>query len=333
MKKISLLLAAIMLISAVLVSCTTEPVETQSVPTQTAPTTIDMGVPTQEATPTPEATTTPTPTPVSNTIKIEYTCKANSASSKTVTGEGSAEIKGSNHYGAGDKVTITLAEGQKYVFVKASNNVSESLIYAPDGVYTYTIANDFKNYLPSSMFVRVSARYPSEDELKEVKNLAVNPFDVTTKTAKAYPHVYASNNYNQSEFGAHCAIDGFVTNTSHGMYPQQSWGPNKPVKSTDTFVIDFGREVVVNELVLYLRGDFVTTGHSHDSYFSEITVKLSDGTQIKINPEKTRSAQTFDLEGKTTTSITLTGFVCDNTNSDGWAGLAEVKVNGYDVVK
>ena len=185
MKKISLLLVAIMLLTAVLVSCTTEPVETQPVPTQPAPTTIDMGVPTQESTPTPEATPTPTPTPVSNTIKIEYTCKANSSSSKTVTGEGSAEIKGSNQYGAGDKVTITLAEGHKYVFVKASNSVSESLIYAPEGVYTFTIANDFKNYLPSSMFVRVSARYPSEDELKEVKNLAVNPFDVTTKTAKA----------------------------------------------------------------------------------------------------------------------------------------------------
>ena len=181
--------------------------------------------------------------------------------------------------------------------------------------------------------VRISARYPSADELKEVKNLAVNPFDVKTKTAKAYPHVYSNNNYNQSEFGAHCAIDGFKTNNSHGLYPQQSWGPNSTVKPTDVFQIDFGREVVVNELVIYLRGDFVTNGNSHDAYFSEITVKLSDGSEFKFNPTKTRNGQKFDLEGKTTTSVTITGFVTDKTNSQGWTGFAEVEVNGYDVVK
>ena len=138
--------------------------------------------------------------------------------------------------------------------------------------------------------------------------------------------------WDQAEFGAHCAIDGFKTNSSHGTYPNQSWGPNATVKSTDVFTIDFGREVVVNDLVIYLRGDFVTSGNSHDAYFSEITVKLSDGTEFKFNPTKTRKAQTFNLEGKTTTSVTITGFVTDNTNSQGWTGFAEVEVNGYDIV-
>ena len=182
------------------------------------------------------------------------------------------------------------------------------------------------------MFVSISARYPTAEELETVRNLAVNPFDVTTKAAKSYPHVYSNNNYNQAEFGAHCAIDGFKTNNAHGTYPNQSWGPNATVKPTDVFTIDFGRDVVVNELVIYLRGDFVTSGHSHDAYYSEITVKFTDGTELTFNLTKTRNAQTLDLQGKTTSSVTITGFVTDKTNSDGWTGFAEVEVNGHDIV-
>jgi hypothetical protein len=111
------------------------------------------------------------------------------------------------------------------------------------------------------------------------------------------------------------------------MYPLQSWGPKDTVLKTDRFVIDFGREVNVSELVLYIRADF-----PHDAYFSEITVKFSDGSSVVINPVKDAKAQTFDLGNKTTSSIILTGFVTDKTNSQGWASLTEVEVYGTDIV-
>ena len=110
----------------------------------------------------------------------------------------------------------------------------------------------------------------------------------------------------------------------------QSWGPRSEVKSTDHYTIDFGREVTLSSIALYLRADGFGGANSHDAYFSEITLEFSDGSSVKINPTKTADKQTFEFEEKTTTSIKLTGFVTDKSDSQGWAAVTEIMVMGKE---
>ncbi len=341
MKKIITILAILVLVMA-FVSC--DPVsqtKTQTPATSSSPVTSGAQPSTipssQTSLPTTAITTIPEPAPTTpvdtldNTISLSYVCKANSKNSKEKTSDsGKVTHASTGVIGAGDKITVQLGQDRHYIFFKLSSSFEEALIYVPGDSYTLTVPSDFKSYWPSSILVDISARYPSEEELTATINLALNPYDTKTKTASVYPHAYSNNNYNTTEFGAHCAIDGFKSNKAHGTYPYQSWGPNSTVNPTDTFMIDFGREVTVDQLITYIRADFSATGSSHDAYFSEYTVVFSDGSSIKVNPVKTADAQTFELGGKTTSSITITGFVTDKTNSQGWAGFTEVMVMGHN---
>jgi len=157
------------------------------------------------------------------------------------------------------------------------------------------------------------------------RNIALNPYDTTKAASTVFPHVMCNNEYNQTEFAARCAIDGFTTNTGHGWYPQQSWGPKEVVNKNDYFTINFGRTVLVNEIVIYLRGDF-----GHDAYYSAIVVEFSDGSTEVIKPTRVRDGQKFTFAAKETESVKLTGFVIDNKQGGPWTGLAEVEVYGLE---
>lgn len=238
------------------------------------------------------------------------------------------EVNFGVNFAGGKKLKVTLPEGQKYLAITIGKNVKEAILYVPSGVYEYTVPTALTAIYPSG-FVnggKVSVRIPTAAELTKRFNLALNPYDTTANKSTAYPHVSCNNEYNQNEFAARCAIDGFTQNTGHGYYPVQSWGPKDVVKKTDYFTIDFGRNVLVNEIVVYLRGDF-----GHDAYFSAITVEFSDGTTQVINPIMTRDGQSFKIPAKVTESVKLTGFVIDSSKGGPWTGLAEVEVYGMEM--
>ena len=230
---------------------------------------------------------------------------------------------------SGKSIAVQLPEGQKYLAIAIGAGVKEAIVYVPSGTYMYTIPSDLSAIYPSGFTTKakISVRIPTEEELTTKHNLALNPYDTTdNKKVTAYPHVVCNNQYNTNEFAARCAIDGFTTNTSHGRYPQQSWGPNELVRKTDYFTVNFERAVTVDELVIFLRGDF-----GHDAYYSTIVVEFSDGTTETINPKKIRDGQKFTFEARETTSVKLTGFVIDKTGaSAGWTGLAEVEISGTE---
>ena len=347
MKKIIITMLIIAFTIAALASCNNEKQSATTSPTDsenttqtetTAPATLPNTPNDTDETVTPvtdDSNVTDTPatdsTELSKSISVYYTCKANCNSSKEASSDsGSVTLASSNILAAGDSISVQLAEGQHYIMFRLSKQFEEALIYVPGDTYTITIPSDFKSFWPSNIILSLTARYPDADELSSERNLALNPYDVKTKTSAVYPHAYSANKYNDAEFGAHCAIDGFTSNKGHGTYPYQSWGPQSTVLPTDTFTIDFGREVTVNKLITYIRADFSSTGTSHDAYFSEYTVKFSDGSEVKVNPIKTANAQEFDLGSKTTSSITITGFVTDKANSSGWAGFTEVMVMGQE---
>ena len=228
---------------------------------------------------------------------------------------------------SGKKIKVTLPDGQKYLAITIGKNVKEAILFVPNGVYEYTVPSDLGAIYPSGFTTggKLSVRIPTAAELTKRFNLALNPYDTTATKSTAYPHVTCNNQYNQNEFAARCAIDGFTQNNGHGRYPVQSWGPNDTMKKTDYFTIDFGRSVLVNEIVIYLRGDF-----GHDAYYSAITVEFSDGTTEVIKPTMVRDGQKFTFAAKVTESVKLTGFVIDSSKGGPWTGLAEVEIYGME---
>ena len=246
-------------------------------------------------------------------------------------GLGSAEMKVSSKYKTGEKIDITLPEGQHYLAVTIAKDVlDEAIVYLKNSKFSYTIPNFSGSYpdeLQKSGCV-ISARVPSKDELLERRNIALNPCDLLNAKA-VFPHAASNNVYqnnNSPEWLARNAIDGFKQNTGHGTYPLQSWGPDSTVKSNDYYKIDFGREVKISSIVLYIRADF-----PHDAFWDSCVVELSDGSTLDISGIKeTYKKQTFEFDEFTTTSLKFTDLHRSSSSRGDWAAWTEVEVYGYE---
>ncbi len=150
------------------------------------------------------------------------------------------------------------------------------------------------------------------------RNLALNPLD-RQGDADGYPHASSNSEYEgKAWFAAPSAIDGRTANQGHGpRYP--SWGPHK---RTDLWwKVDFGREVTVDKLVLYIRADF-----PHDAHWHSATVEFSDGSKEKIEIAKTAGRQAFTFDRRATRWVRLTDLV--QTEPLGWCAFTEVEVWG-----
>lgn len=236
-------------------------------------------------------------------------------------------------YKVGDKVSIVLPEGEKYVWVSLTSKMGESLIYVPNGVYTYEFTTDIA--LNSSYTMNgsnkmgyinnvVTARIPTDEELAETRNIAFNSYDIVTATT-SYPHAVSNDVHNnQAEFAARNAIDGFIFNKGHGTFPTQSWGPSQN-NANAYFMVDFGREVLVSELLIYLRADF-----PHDDHYVSATVEFSDGSTEEISLRRTAEAQVCDISDKTTSSIKLKNLTKGGSE---WAGFMEVEIYGHETAE
>lgn len=264
-------------------------------------------------------------------IHIEYTPKGGKSTQES-SGNGYAILYTDCKYSDGDKLKITLPEGEKYLAVSLSSRMGESILYLPDGVWEYTFA-DLEKVFPDTMNPKtptrdytentIVARLVSDEELTEEHNLALNPYDQTTDKAPAYPHVTADNYYGkQAEFAPRNAIDGFTANDAHGTWPYQSWGPEN--SDRHNIKVDFGREVVLNELQLFIRADFES---GHDTYYTSVTVELSDGTKLTAPLYKTADAITIDLGGVATEWVRLNNFVRAEKT---WAAITELRAIGYE---
>jgi len=265
-------------------------------------------------------------------ISISYTPK-NSKMTFKASGEGLVILNTEIKYQQGDVIRITLPEGQKYLMLSLSSKMGEALIYVPKGTLTLSLPDLTKAY-PNTVrntsgiaytANTITARLATEEDLKQVRNLAHNPYDQLV-VSNAFPHATSNNVYNnQSEFEARNVIDGFTANKGHGTYPSQSWGPNS--SGSLELTINFGREVNLQELQIFIRADF-----PHDTHFLKATVEFSDGSTMDINFRKTAEVQKFIIEGgKTTSSIKFKNF--EKNNSGGWAALSEVIALGTEIVK
>jgi len=162
---------------------------------------------------------------------------------------------------------------------------------------------------------------PGDAGDNDYRNVALNPKDVIGP-ALSYPHASSNSECrNDPVFAARCAIDGNKSNRGHGgRFP--SWGPDK--RKDLWWQVEFGREVEIDKIVLYIRADF-----PQDRHWRSATVGFSDGSSEKIDISKAAEPQTFTFDKRIATWVKFTDFVQDEPL--GWCGFTEVEVWGKDV--
>jgi len=126
----------------------------------------------------------------------------------------------------------------------------------------------------------------------------MNPYDHHT-TDGLFPHAKANvETRGEMDFAARNAIDGVFANHDHGPYPFASWGINRDPEAL--FSLDFGRNVVIDEIRITVRGDW-----PHDSWWTEATVTDSNNIEYVLTLKKDPLPQVFPIKPTEMKSLTL----------------------------
>lgn len=283
----------------------------------------------------PEDTTTTTTTGEEETPTVTYLDNYDenaeislSYNGTTETANGSVELEVTSALKTGKKIEITIPETQHFIAVTIAKGVlEESIVYVENGKFEYKIGSFARAYPSMTGGVTITARIPTLEELKGTHNLALNTCDLVD-AKKVFPHASTTNVHNNdAEWAARNIIDGFTQNNGHGEYPYQSWGPGSAVSRTDNVTIDFGHDVCVQQLVIYIRADF-----PHDGYWDECRVTFSDGTYQDIQLEKTAKGQKITINGDvTTSSLKFSRFTKAADSTGDWCAWMEVQVMGHEI--
>lgn len=242
-----------------------------------------------------------------------------------VDGEKELKLYYNGAYSEGDKIVFTF-DSNKYVYVNIGENIAESLIYAPEAEFEYSIpiGEKLTAYHPEAFQGNshiITVREAKEEEIAQYRNLALNGLDKHQKV-NYYPHAYANVvTRNEACFEPRNAIDGCKDNSSHGNYPYHSWGGG--LRDDLEFTLFFGREVEANKIVLYLRADYV---NNHDTNWETGVFEFSDGSRMPISMIKTPNAQEFSFKTKKISWVKLTEI--RRPVSSAFAALTQIEVYG-----
>ena len=161
------------------------------------------------------------------------------------------------------------------------------------------------------------------EEIAARRNLAFNCYDEHGDTG-FYPHASANvETRGEAVFAARNAIDGIFENSAHGEYPYQSWGINRDPNAALT--LDFGREVLLDELRITERADF-----PHDNYWVKATVEFSDGSRLDIPLVKSAKPQSVAFEPKRVRSLVLKDLIQAEGTSP-FPALTQIEAFGTEV--
>ena len=195
-------------------------------------------------------------------------------------------------YEEGDFIRIRC-DDSRHLMVRMDAALEKGEVYLPNGQMTWRIpcGEHRLAYSPVAFEGKrhiISARMMDPSEVRSYRNLACNPSDLRGET-DFFPHCTANvETRGESVFAARNVIDGCRHNISHGEWPYQSWGIG--AREDAWCLLDFGREVQVNQMTLTLRADF-----PHDAYWTKGHVVLSDGSEIAYNLQKTGDRQWIEL--------------------------------------
>lgn len=237
-------------------------------------------------------------------------------------------------YQEGDKILLEVGKQTGYYIVRLDETMPETLIYVKENengnglmMFNVPTGDQLISYSPKSFSGKVhviSARKAREEELAVRKNLAFNPYD-GHESKGFYPHSSANvETRNEAVFASRNAIDGVFENSSHGAYPFASWGINQDPNAAIT--IDFGRDVVVDEVRITLRADF-----PHDNWWTSGEIFFSDDTSMVLNFEKTPVAQVFKFDAKVVNKVVFTNLIKSDEPSP-FPALTQIEVYGTEKV-
>lgn len=205
-------------------------------------------------------------------------------------------------YQSGDYIEVTMDTTNNYLIVQLEATLAPSLIYVPAKKWTYQILTTpaEKKAMVETAFTakrqHFSVRYAYPFEIENYQNLTFNAYDQKEFTG-AYPHAHANvETRDEAVFFAKNAIDGRYGHLSHGSYPFASWGINQ--MSDAALTIDFGRLVTIDWVQVLLRSDY-----PHDSFWDEVTLEFSDGTQLQMQTTDTLGFQSLRFPEKETTLL------------------------------
>lgn len=211
------------------------------------------------------------------------------------TAEGFASLVFTQVYQPGDCIVVTATRECCHIWLQVDEVLGASLVYMT-GQLRYMVPFDQqkrnlspKAFTGNSHYLFVREAMP--EQISQYRNLAVNVCD-QHNAVHLYPHASANvETRGEAVFFACNAIDGICENRNHGVWPYQSWGINRQADACLT--VDFGRKVAVDKVVVFIRADF-----PHDSWWTEATLRFSDGSILTLPLEKDRFGQVFQFPQK-----------------------------------
>ena len=261
-------------------------------------------------------------------MKIQVFCDWNDILKAEAEGNEEAVLAWEGEYRVGDYIVFSGLKKNSFYQIKIDPTIETSLVYVTkeEIIYKVPFYEKKESYNPLSFVGNrhyLMIRKAREDEIARYRNLALNPLD-QHDTDVVFPHASANiETRGESVFAARNAIDGVVSNTSHGEWPYESWGINR--RADAEFYLDFGRPVDIDRIVLYTRADF-----PHDSWWTSGTFAFSDGTQITVPMEKkTTEPHVFSVRKKSITSLKLYKLVKADDPSP-FPALTQIEVYGTE---
>jgi hypothetical protein len=241
--------------------------------------------------------------------------------------QGLASLVYSAEYQPGDRIVITTSEPECHAWLQLDEVLGASMVYLT-GSFVYTVPFCEKRYNLSpkaftgdSHYLFVREAFPHQ--IGAYRNLALNVCD-QHDARNIYPHASANvETRGEAVFFACNAIDAILENRSHGIWPYQSWGINRQADAE--LMVDFGRVVEVDQIVLFTRADF-----PHDSWWTQVTLRFSDGS-VEIWPlEKSRFHQILRFPKKRISWIKL-GDLIKADDPSPFPALTQLEVYGTEI--
>lgn len=213
-------------------------------------------------------------------------------------------------YEQGDEIEFVSDTPEAIVSVDSA--VREARLYLPEGFFRYRLPLDGDNpdvYAPGAFGGGKHLMSIRPATVDGYRNMALNPLDQRGDVT-VYPHATANvETRNESVFCARNVIDGEHIADGHGVWPYGSWGIG--ARTDAELTLDFGREVTIDALTLYLRADF-----PHDAYWEQGTAVFSDGSEITFPLKGVSGAQSISFEPKRVSFIRLERLIkCDDPSA------------------
>lgn len=229
-------------------------------------------------------------------------------------------------YQEGDYIAFESDTSAAHVQARVDQSIEPASLYLPAGAFAFRLplaGDNLAAYPPMAFQAERHLLSLAPDTGNAYRNLALNPLDQRGMVT-AYPHVSATvETRDESVFCARNVIDGLVSSTGHGVWPYQSWGIG--ARTDASLTLDFGREVEIDTLDLYLRADF-----PHDAFWTQATAVFSDGTEHTFSLQGVEGCQRVAVGEHQVRWVKLDRLIkCDMPSA--FPALRQLMVYGRDV--